>query len=61
VYSFKKLIFILRDYDDSENQDTIKNTIRQDIYKIWGEINKVFEYLISQILHISLAQGISCF
>jgi hypothetical protein len=44
---FKKLIFILRDYDDTENQDTIRNTIRQDIHKIWAEINKPKDLLAS--------------
>jgi len=44
---FKKLIFILRDYDDSENQDTIRNTIKQDVHKIWAEISKPKEYLAS--------------
>lgn len=43
----KKLIFVLRDYDESENKDTIVNTIKEDIARIWAEIIKPKEHITS--------------
>ena len=36
----KKLVFLLRDYDDRTNFDVVKDMLHKDILKIWGEIYK---------------------
>jgi hypothetical protein len=43
--STKRLLFVIRDYKDSENFEHIEKTIKGDVLKIWKEIKKpkIFE------------------
>jgi len=38
--SSKKLLFVLRDYDNESNEKAIKDNIHADLETIWGEIYK---------------------
>lgn len=46
--SAKKIVFIIRDYNDRENLDYIKDMLKNDVERLWSEIPKPDQYKNTQ-------------
>ena len=42
--SAKKIVFVIRDYNDRENSEFIRSTLIQDVERLWNEVPKPDQY-----------------